>query len=210
MLYDYDNLDAKAYEKLINLVFSNTYVARLTIGEAELSGFSFLLLSLCNLNLKLTEEQKVFAEREAMYKFNIPFSKKNSVEERDKFKIENAAAQVHGHGYFDIRYHILRNPNWCFEEKKKLVDMFWPDQSEFITFLEQWELDIVNANENYLLSNFSSLDISKLFDYSYEYLVELYQNKIIADKIYAEITFCEEMDELLTEKNNLILNKIKN
>ena len=67
-----------------------------------------------------------------------------------------------------------------------------------------------NANENYLLSNFSSLDISKLFDYSYEYLVELYQNKIIADKIYAEITFCKEMDELLTEKNNLILNKIKN
>lgn len=103
MLYDYDNLDAKAYEKLINLVFSNTYVARLTIGESERSGFSFLLLSL---NLKLTEEQKVFAEREAMYKFNIPFSKKLSVEEHDKFKVENAVAQVHGQDYFDIRYHI--------------------------------------------------------------------------------------------------------
>ena len=88
--------------------------------------------------------------------------------------------------------------------------MFWPDQSEFITFLEQWELDIVNANENYLLSNFSSLDISKLFDYSYEYLIELYQNKTIADKIYAEITFCKEMTELLTDKKNHTLNKIKN
>ena len=44
MLYDYDNLDAKAYEKLINLVFSNTYVARLTIGESERSGFSFFII----------------------------------------------------------------------------------------------------------------------------------------------------------------------
>ena len=46
-----------------------------------------------------------------------------------------------GQGYFDIRYHILRNPNWTLEEKQRLIMDFWYDDDDYEEALEQWELD---------------------------------------------------------------------
>ncbi len=46
-----------------------------------------------------------------------------------------------GQGYFDIRYHILRNPNWALEEKQRLIMDFWYDDDDYEEALEQWELD---------------------------------------------------------------------
>ena len=33
--------------------------------------------------------------------------------------------QAHGVGEYDIRYYILKNPNWSVEEKQKLIYDFW-------------------------------------------------------------------------------------
>lgn len=57
--------------------------------------------------------------------------------------------QAHGTGYFDIRYHILRNPNWTKEEKQKLVMDFCYSDEEYKEYLNQWEWSIVNDEANY-------------------------------------------------------------
>lgn len=47
--------------------------------------------------------------------------------------------QAHGNGDFDIRYWILRNPNWTLDEKQKLIMDFWADDDVYDETLEQWE-----------------------------------------------------------------------
>lgn len=68
MLTDYNSVDEVAYNKLINSIYTNTDIARIVINGAANGGYSFLLMSLWNYNLKLTEKQKTFAVNEAMNK----------------------------------------------------------------------------------------------------------------------------------------------
>lgn len=68
MLIDYDSVDEVAYNNLINSIYINTDIARIVMNGAANGGYSFLLMSLWNHNLKLTEEQKAFAVNEAMNK----------------------------------------------------------------------------------------------------------------------------------------------
>lgn len=68
ILIDYKDIDEIAYKELINSIYSNTDIARIVIEGASNGGYSFLLMSLWNPNLKLTEEQKAFAVNEAMNK----------------------------------------------------------------------------------------------------------------------------------------------
>ena len=57
MLLDYENVDSNIYQNLINTIYSNTDIARIVLDGASNGGNSFLLMSLFNPNLKLTEEQ---------------------------------------------------------------------------------------------------------------------------------------------------------
>ena len=66
ILLDYENVDSNIYQNLINTIYSNTDIARIVLDGASNGGNSFLLMSLFNPNLKLTEEQKAFAVNEAM------------------------------------------------------------------------------------------------------------------------------------------------
>ena len=68
ILLDYENVDSNIYQDLINTIYSNTDIARIVLNGASNGGDSFLLMSLFNPNLKLTEEQKAFAVDEAMNK----------------------------------------------------------------------------------------------------------------------------------------------
>lgn len=68
MLITYDTVDKEVYEKLVNTIYSNEQIARKVLDGAANGGFSFLLYTLFNQNLKLTEEQKAFAVDEAMNK----------------------------------------------------------------------------------------------------------------------------------------------
>lgn len=66
MLIDYESVNQEIYQKLVNLIYSNTDIARIVLDGASNGGYSYLLMTLWNPNLKLTEEQKQFAVSEAM------------------------------------------------------------------------------------------------------------------------------------------------
>lgn len=234
MLIDYENIDEVAYKKLIDSIYSNTDIARIVLEGASNGGYSFLLMSLWNPNLKLTEEQKTFAVNEAMNKIGTTrwqesendFSREldakgisdddttsididgsiNPIGSKTKAQYMNhmfkslSQTQAHGTGSFDIRYYILRNPNWSLEEKKKLVMDFWCSDESYDDCLEQWEWSIIDAAsyfKNELNNSFiSPLSYHYLYDYTYEMLLELYKNKQVVDKIWKEIQFCKQMHQL--------------
>ncbi len=231
MLIDYRNVDQIAYSQLINSIYTNTDIARLVMDGASNGGYSFLLMSLWNHSLKLTEEQKAFAVDEAMNKIGTTRYKKQSDEYSKKLdeqgitdditttididgcvnpigaKSKNeyfnymfsmmSDTQAHGTGAFDIRYHILRNPNWTLEEKRKLIMDFWYDDETYDEYLEQWEWSVVNDNENYKGQPLPPFDRYELFnEWSYEMLLEYYGNKETTDRIWEEMEFCRQMHEL--------------
>lgn len=180
------------YQKLINTIYSNTDIARLGFGPIN-SRATFLLMSLWNRDLKLTEEQKAFAVSEAMNKISIV--KQNN--EDIVFEQQKIDTQTHGSGAFDIRYQILRNPNWTIEEKQKLIMDFWYDDEEYDETLEEWEWDVVNDNANYKGEPLPPFDRYDLFhEYTYDMLLIYYGNKETTDRIWSEIMFCKQMHEL--------------
>lgn len=230
MLIDYEFVDEVAYNDLINSIYTNTDIARIVLDGASNGGFSFLLMSLWNHNLKLTEEQKTFAVNEAMNKIGTTrwkksredFSKKlddmgisddkttfinidgcmNPIGEKLSLQYMNnmfsklSKTQAHGTGEFDIRYHILRNPNWTKDEKQKLIMDFWYDDSVYDEYLEQWEWGIINDNANYMGQPVSQFECEYLYDYSYDDLFGFYKDKKTTDRIWDEIQFCKLMHEL--------------
>lgn len=68
MLITYDKVDNEVYQKLVDIIYSNEKIARKVLDGAANGGFSFLLYTLFNQKLKLTDEQKAFAVDEAMNK----------------------------------------------------------------------------------------------------------------------------------------------
>lgn len=231
MLIDYKDVDQVAYSELIKSIYTNTDIARLVLDGASNGGYSFLLMSLWNHDLKLNEEQKAFAVNEAMNKIGTTRYKKQSDEYSENLEKQGITdditttidiggctnpigakakneyfnytfatlsdTQAHGTGAFDIRYHILRNPNWTLEEKQKLIMDFWYDDETYDEYLEQWEWSVVNDNDNYKGEAFPPFDRYELFnEWSYEMLLEYYGNKETTDRIWEEMEFCRQMHQL--------------
>lgn len=197
ILLDYENVDSNIYQDLINTIYSNTDIARIVLNGASNGGDSFLLMSLFNPNLKLTEEQKAFAEDEAMNKLGTT--------RYSEVKIDNyfqrlfyimSTKQAHGVGTFDIRYYILKNSNWSLEEKQKLVMDFWYDNEMYSEYLDAWEWNIINDNANYKGNPVSQFNIDYLYEYSYNDLLLFYKNEETATRIWNEIEFCKLMHKI--------------
>ena len=104
--------------------------------------------------------------------------------------------QAHGSGDFDIRYWILRNPNWSFEEKQKLIMDFWADDEDYDETLEQWECGIVNYHANYKGTPIPLFERDELYECSYGALLKFYGDKETTDRIWEEIQFCKQMHQL--------------
>ena len=104
--------------------------------------------------------------------------------------------QAHGIGAFDIRYYILKNPNWTLEEKQKLITEFWCDDEKYEDFLEHWEWGIINDSVNFKDNPTSLLEKIDLYEYTYEILLKFYGDKKTTDRIWDEIQFCKQMHEL--------------
>ena len=237
MLIDYSSVDEVAYNNLINSIYHNIDVARIVVDGASNGGYSFLLMSLWNHNLKLTEEQKNFAVNEAMNKIGTTrwqqseteFSKKldemgisdndttfinidgciNPIVQKSgsqcmsyMFSTLNQT-QAHGIGEFDIRYYILRNPNWSLDEKQKLIMAFCCDDETYEKYLEQWEWEIINDPANFKGTLVSQLEKNDLYEYSYEILLKFYSDKETTDRIWDEIQFCKQMRELRPQQRKL-------
>lgn len=106
------------------------------------------------------------------------------------------SSQAHGVGSFDIRYHILRNPNWTDDEKQSLVHEFWADDEEYAQCMDEWEWDIINDTASFLPHSFmSELDFYELYDYTQDDLMNIYKNEQVVNKLMHEIDFCRKMRE---------------
>jgi len=229
MLLDYEHVDKVAYDNLIRSIYNNKDIARIVMNGASNGGYSFLLMSLWNYNLKLTEEQKAFAVDEAMNKIGTTRWKKREEDysrkldgmgiNDDNTSIINidgcinpigqksgtvymnymfsslSKTQAHGVGDFDIRYHILRNPNWTFEEKQKLVVDFWYDDESYEESLEQWEWSVANDLASYV-KDICLFDKSYLYEYTYDELLMFCKDIKTTNKIWDEIEFCRQMHQL--------------
>lgn len=241
ILIDYDNVDKDVYNKLISLIYSNKQIARIVQDGYSNGGYSYLLMTLWNPNLKLTKEQKMFAVDEAMNKAGTvrykiimdEYAKKldDSGITNDKTmytefggsinpvgaKTGNmymasifytlSDTQAHGSGSFDIRYHILRNSNWTLDEKKKLIMAFWYDDDEYDETLEDWEFGVINHDAN--INAKEAIDKCFMYEYSYDDLLEIYNDKDTAKYILDEINFCKQMHELRPTQIELDYDKAK-
>jgi len=229
MLLNYESVDEVAYNNLINSIYTNIDIARIVMDGASNGGYSFLLMSLWNHNLKLSDKQKAFAVNEAMNKIGTTrwkkseeeFSKKlddmginddntttinidgcvNPIGQKSSSEYMNylfstiSKTQAHGTGEFDIRYHILRNPNWTLEEKRKLIMDFWCDDETYEEFLEQWEWSVANDLACYV-NDVCLFDKSYLYEYTYDELLMFCKDRKTTNKIWDEIEFCKQMHQL--------------
>ena len=230
MLIDYNSVDEVAYNNLINYVYTNTDIARIVMDGAANGGYSFLLYTLFNFDLELTQEMKEFAQNEAMNKIGTTLWRKKRREYSSSLDEAGVSDDVtvnmnidgmdmpigaksgceylhymfstlsdelaHGTGEYDIRYHILRNPNWSIEEKKELVYDFFPNDNTYDEYLELWEWGIINDKVNYIDDCVPCLDKSDLYYYTFEDLVSIYNNVDTAREIMDEINFCRMMHEI--------------
>lgn len=208
MLLNYQDVKQEIYQKLIDTIYSNPDVARIVLDGPSNGGYSYLLMTLWNNDLVLTEEQKKFAVNEAMNKIvTIKYQK----EELFSNKLDEIGSDTQAHGVlpFDIRYYILRNSNWTVLEKAKLVYDFFEDSKNYDEVLEQWEWDIINDPANCKDNDLPRFDKCELYYYTYDQLLEIYISKEVTDKIWAEIEFCKLMHALRPQQWELKQSQIK-
>ena len=230
MLIHYDWIDKNIYNELAQKIYSNTDLARIVLDGAANGGYSFLLYTLFNYNLKLTEEMKEFAVKEAMNKIGttlwykkreeysksldelgitndetvnmdmdgcvVPIGAKAGCEYLNYMFSTLSDELAHGTGEYDIRYHILRNPNWTREEKEKLVYEFFKNAETYDEYLELCEWGIVNDSRNYINDCVPCLDKSDLYYYTLDDLEDIYGDINTAEDILEEIEFCKMMHEI--------------
>ena len=232
ILFNHEEVDRDIYETLVKAIYSNRDIARTVMDGASNGGNSFLLMTLWNQNLKLTEEQKAFAVDEAMNKIGTVRYQNNRDEYNKALKNKGISdkmtinipdtnipigletyymrinylasvlsrTQAHGKGEFDIRFWILRNPNWSNLEKEKLVYDFWYDEEDFKTCLIEWESAIINDPVNFKDSEFL-FETFDIYECTYQMLLEFYKDKETADRIWDEIEFCKTMRKLREVSN---------
>ena len=207
MLMYYQNVNEEVYHELIQEIYSHVDIARTAVeGDKVSGGLSFLLLSLKNNSLKLTEEQKAFAVDEALNRSDSKRSQEEIIAFEQKLEKNNISdfqpdpakpivtekmklnlrycmnklalnSNIHGYVPFDIRYYILKNPNWTDEEKKALINEFWYSDAIFQDYLNAWEENIIDSI--YTFTNLCEDETTKeeLLSLEYEDLLNLTNNK---------------------------------
>ena len=117
--------------------------------------------------------------------------------DRDKIAKDIAGDNYASHGFrtYDIRYWILKNPNWSYDEKQSLIKRFWPDPKEFDTFVETLEFNILNDDVNVDNEDF---DFCQKYDYTLGELENMYGSREEAERIMAEIDFCRRLRIMMT------------
>ena len=130
ILKDKSMYKTKIYKDIVNKILKSKTLAREYIFK-DLKK-TFLMLVLENDELKLSKEQKLFIILEAE---DSPFTKKNY----DKYN----TISIHGGGIFDIRYLIIKNKNFSYQEKKNLFHFFYPDDEMKINILKELEWEVL-------------------------------------------------------------------
>ncbi len=177
ILLEYENIDQTVYNELISYIYTNSDIARL--GIRYNNGGSFLMQSLINHNLKLSDKQKAFTISEAMGD-GVTIHRPNDA--------------------FGIKYLILKNPNWSIEEKQNLIVDFYSDKT-FYDVIDEWEWHVVNDKENYKNNSLPPFDRYDLFNcWTYDMLSIYHNNKETTKRIWEEMEFCKLMRILRKQK----------
>ena len=156
IITNYENVDPNIYQELINTIYSKEQIARISVNEFSFNP-TFLLKTLYNTNLLLTEEQKEFVVDEAMNQMGTT-RYKNRLSDYTEPKVGNIYmagiynlindSKQHGTGPYDIRYWILKNNSWTKEEKKELISDFWLNDKDYKETFEKWENDAYGSRDN--------------------------------------------------------------
>lgn len=144
-------------------------------------------------DMGISDENKIYMDFDGSIN---PIGEKTGIKYMNHMFSALGKEQAHGTGEFDIRYYILRNPNWTLEEKQQLIMDFWASDDSYELFLEQWEWGIVNDEANLKNSLISPMETFMLYKYTYKGLHNFYRDKDTTDRIWDEIQFCKQMHKL--------------
>ncbi len=206
LLSEYMITPKEIYTKIVNKIYNNPDLARFSLdieGERD----TFLLMTLWNDNIDLTEEQKAFAVSEAMNQYGTVkyFKLKdrfmtliNESGLLGEYKINSMEISYnnnfkHGETTDDIRYYILRNHNWSIEEKRNLLLDFYMEDGLLANLLLYW-----NNRVLLILKNDFNLILDTCYDLDPEYILNLYKDDIEDGKqIVKDIELCKLINNLV-------------
>ena len=123
--------------------------------------------------------------------------------DKDKKKVFEKEAEEQQNGPYDMRYWILRNPNWSLTEKQNLIGRFWNEIGSFKEFIEEIERDLYRNIISYGTYTSDNFELDKMYKYSLEDLTELYQDKNLANSIMTELDFIRRL-RLMQSKPNIM------
>ena len=97
----------------------------------------------------------------------------------------------------DLRYLILKSSKWSDEEKKKLMNQFWPNPADYEESLDRWELDILlRADLAKHIRDHEFMARKKYFIYSKEAL-SIHTGSVEKGQAFSdELATCEKINEL--------------
>lgn len=175
MLVDYANVDKEVYQALVNKIYTNRELARIVLDGFSNGGYSFLLYTLFNRDINLTEEQVAFAIEEAMNKMGTTSNNKQRItyeQELEKNNITNALTVIdpeigpigaktasirvadilgsmstsQAHGIGEFDIRYYILKNHNFTDKmEKLAFDFYASDETYAETVDCWEWNIVNS-----------------------------------------------------------------
>lgn len=191
----------KIYLDLVNKIYSDVNLGRIVLN----GGYSFLLYTIMNDNLKLTEEQKLIAINEAMNKIvtlkHEQNTNMNRYDEHRKITIERLNKnQSHGVGNFDIRYYILKNHNFK-NQIEDLLYMFYPNECNFSFVFHAWKWDIVNNYRN--KNNTPKVPLDNILFITDEEIENIFSKKELKEA-QSDIKFIQKIHKIRYGVNKLL------
>ena len=226
ILNNYKTIDKDVYNKLINIIYSNKDISRIVVDGASNGGYSYLLMSLWNDDLKLNEEQKMFVVDEAMNKMGTTRFKKQCDDYSELLELNNVTDDINSLINIDGSVNLVGA-----KALKEYINYLYStlsvtqahgdgiyDVRYFILRNDNWTekekeklvMDFYSENELYeecleqwewqiindSLNDDKILDFNELMYYTYDDIKEIYINEEEAKQVWKEINFCKLMHKL--------------
>ena len=178
------------YETVIDEIYSSQAIA----GAESTNGEMFISKALRNHNIELDERQKKMAVRTA---------------EDYILNGYNQGLDVTDLPEFDVRFEILRNPNWSKAEKYQLLNNFYTCPENFRFFLNLWIYGLANVYD--VNGNRIEWDPEDIMLYDYEELRCMFagdnqeptpSSDLLAQRMFMDIQFLREMSVLSAAYEN--------
>lgn len=186
ILNDYKHVNRGIYEDVVNKIYNSEDLSRIVLNGASNGGYSFLLYTLDNDKIKLTDDQKAFAYNEAMNQPGTERTKNHG----PMYSLD--VKTCHGVYPYDIRYYILKNNNWSLDEKMCMINEFYADELMYTNLVVQIENDIQCLYDE--VDSFVPID--EIIYLSNEDIKLLVGNKNQRNKIIKETTFVKSLRKI--------------